>query len=168
MLPCERGHSGLTHSKPPPVLMQVVPRLQLCCWLRHSSTSAGTPGGMWEREARSEPCQANSCFLLTAVWAGGGRSSELVYLIFLFFPFFVTPPTKALCPEDVFSLLLWEEEVRSFIPRANALSPKGANERVLTDNLTQLQSTVPAGCHLQCMHLEEFPDRAESPINILI
>lgn len=39
-LPAGRGHWGLTHWKPPPVLMQVVPLVQLSWDRAHSSMSA--------------------------------------------------------------------------------------------------------------------------------
>lgn len=150
MLPWERGHSGLTHSKPPPVLMQVVPRLQLCCWLKHSSTSAKnqTARGMWERAAgKRETCQANSPL------PGYHSLSRGYTLLGLFiwspplFVFLFKPPTEASRPEGVFCS--GKKEVRSFTPRGNALSPKGANERALTDISARLHFAVTAdkGAH---------------------
>lgn len=44
MLPPGWGHWGLTHWKPPPVLMHVVPRVQLSRDRAHSSMSAKQAG----------------------------------------------------------------------------------------------------------------------------
>lgn len=89
MLPCERGHSGLTHSKPPPVLMQVVPRLQLCCWLKHSSTSVGSQETCESEKREVSRARLTSRSLVTAVWAGGYAPLCLFISFFFSFLFFL-------------------------------------------------------------------------------
>lgn len=145
--------------------MQVVPRLQLCCWLKHSSTSVeGNQKACEEREAGGEPRQANP---VTALWAGGVRCPSGCLFDFFFFSFFVQPPTKASRPDAFLSLLLWEEEVRSLIPPANTLGCRAANEAALVDISAQPRGTVLARCRLRCI-LKNFQTSAEKRINISI
>lgn len=58
-LPAGWGHWGLTHWKPPPVLMQVVPLVQLSWDRAHSSMSAkqGWAAGQPHRSPQADPIE---------------------------------------------------------------------------------------------------------------